>query len=84
MTSLNNYSKFDHMDEDDSTSSDEQLQAEEPQPISQPQAQLQPQPLMTQTKKGSEEGRYVFEYQGRKIYEWDQNLDGEFWHMMDV
>jgi len=27
------------------------------------------------TKEGSEFGRYVFEHQGRKIYEWDQNLD---------
>ena len=29
------------------------------------------------TKEGSESGRYVFEHQGRKIYEWDQNLDGK-------
>jgi hypothetical protein len=34
---------------------------------------LQP---LNQTKKGSEAGRYVFEHQGRKVYEWDQNLDG--------
>lgn len=27
------------------------------------------------TKKGTEEGRYRFEYEGRLIYEWEQNLD---------
>ena len=29
------------------------------------------------TKKGSEIDRYVYEVDGRKIYEWDQNLEGE-------
>ena len=29
------------------------------------------------TKQGSEIDRYVYEYEGRKIYEWDQNLEGE-------
>jgi len=30
------------------------------------------------TKQGSERGRYVFECGGRKIYEWEQNLEGKF------
>lgn len=29
------------------------------------------------TKKGSEIDRYIYEVNGRKIYEWDQNLEGE-------
>lgn len=29
------------------------------------------------TKQGSEIDRYVYEYEGRKIYEWDQNLEGK-------
>jgi hypothetical protein len=27
------------------------------------------------TKKGTEKGRYKFEYQGRTVYEWEQNLE---------
>ena len=27
-------------------------------------------------KEGSEPGRYIYEFNGKKIYEWDQNLDG--------
>ena len=29
------------------------------------------------TKPGSEPGRYVFECNGRTIYEWDQSLEGK-------
>ena len=29
------------------------------------------------TKKGTELNRYVHEENGRKVYEWDQNLEGE-------
>ena len=35
-----------------------------------------PAPIQTKMTKKSDDGRYVFECNGRKIYEWDQNLEG--------
>lgn len=36
-----------------------------------------PQPTTVgMTKAGSEKGRYIFEHEGRKIYEWEQSLEG--------
>ncbi len=34
--------------------------------------------MIGQTKAGSEAGRYVFEVNGQKVYEWDQSLEGRF------
>lgn len=39
-----------------------------------PQLQLE-KPVIKQTAKGSEKGRYKFEYEGRTIYEWEQSLE---------
>ena len=35
-----------------------------------------PAPIQTKMTKKNDDGRYVFECNGRKIYEWDQNLEG--------
>ena len=34
--------------------------------------------MIGQTKAGSEAGRYIFEVNGQKVYEWDQSLEGRF------
>ena len=35
-----------------------------------------PAPIQTKMTKKNDDGRYVFECNGRTIYEWDQNLEG--------
>jgi hypothetical protein len=35
-----------------------------------------PAPIQTKMTKKNDDGRYVFECNGRKIYEWDQTLEG--------
>jgi len=30
------------------------------------------------TKMGSEEGRYVYECNGKTVYEWEQSLEGNY------
>lgn len=32
--------------------------------------------MMAMTKKDNESGRYIFEFNGQKIYEWEQGLEG--------
>jgi len=61
------YSKFDNLEID---SEDEDDKA----PIAIPQQQQVPPPPTKKTKT-TKDGRYVFEYNGQTIYEWEQSLD---------
>jgi hypothetical protein len=45
-------------------------------PSSGPAAAASPAPVRTRMTKKKDDGRYVFECNGRKIYEWEQNLEG--------
>ena len=86
MSRLSDYSKFDHfVDSDDEAdvvrngteaSSQQQQQHAHQQSMPIHQAVPQQPKKINCTKKGSEKGRYIFEYQGRKIYEWEQSLEG--------
>lgn len=75
MSKLSDYSKFDHLDDndDDSDSSKEQNVSSAPAVIHQSQ---QVQESAATTRKDPDTGRYVFEYAGTKIYEWEQTLEG--------
>lgn len=72
MSKLSEYSKFDHLSDDDSNDDEEEAaqQHVESSPAAQPQ-----QPVAT-TRKDAKTGRYVFEYGGKTIYEWEQSLEG--------
>lgn len=93
MTSLSNYSKFDHLYDSDDDSTD-RIRASKTSESSagsghagtQNSLPARDHPAtgltdglgprkMEVTKRGSEKGRFVFECDGRKIYEWDQNLE---------
>lgn len=75
MSKLSDYSKFDNLDDDDSNSSDEGVQdIATSKPVEKIDNVIQSGGI---TKKGSTPGRYIFEYNGHKIYEWEQSLDGE-------
>ena len=65
------YSKWDHI-LDDESSVEEEVAVVPPPPPSK----------SCVTKIGSEKGRYRFEYEGRLIYEWDQNLDGNLLYLL--
>jgi len=76
MSKLSEYSKFDHIDE---SVVDE---SESPPALKPSELPLQPQPLaspLVPAKIGAtrktNEGRYIFEVDGREIYEWEQSLE---------
>ena len=72
MSRLSDYSKFDHINDDDS-SSDE---AESHEVSKKKHAPSQPSvPEKMGVTKKTDDGRYVFECGGRKIYEWEQTLE---------
>ncbi len=80
MSKLSDYSKFDHLDE----SSEEENEgaptttpAIHEQQQQQQQQQQEVEPIAT-TRKDPKTGRYVFEYGGTTIYEWEQSLEGAF------
>lgn len=91
MSKLCDYSKFDNLDSDSESSgnnNDNDCRGNNPpdeidstaslEPGKMPQQQQQKQSQearMNVTKKGSEEGRYIFECNGRKVYEWEQSLE---------
>jgi hypothetical protein len=90
MSRLIDYSKFDRLvDSDDekecttsapvtvATSRPSHDTHHQPVPLSPSQHVFQQAKPVRVTKTGSEKGRYIFEHQGRKIYEWEQNLEGE-------
>ena len=69
------YSKWDDLQDESSVESEEE-ELEKEQTVM-PMAQTTGTSKMNSiTKQGSEKGRYRFEYEGRLIYEWDQNLEG--------
>jgi hypothetical protein len=87
MSKLSDYSKFDHLD-DSSEEENEGAPAtlDESEAISpaiheqqqqQQQQQQEEEPIAT-TRKDPKTGRYVFEYGGTTIYEWEQSLEGVF------
>ncbi len=90
MSRLIDYSKFDRLvDSDDDekecttsepvtvvTSNPSHDTHHQPVPSSSQPVFQQAKPVRV-TKTGSEKGRYIYEHQGRKIYEWEQNLEGE-------
>jgi hypothetical protein len=70
MSKLTDYSKFDNLDSDDdgemaSSSGDAALVET-----------AAPQELQVHTRKDPITGRYVYECNGQKVYEWDQSLEG--------
>lgn len=71
MSRLTDYSKFDHIDSDDENETDTHPSRNNSEGV----------PIGKEkgwkgiTKVGSEQGRYVFEMNGRKIYEWEQSLE---------
>ena len=86
------YSKWDHIDEDDSSDDEQQKVSTQTAATSASKCPMPPTSFQSsepnlmlpqnvevskQTKEGSEKGRYRFEYGGRLIYEWEQNLDGQ-------
>jgi len=75
MSRLSDYSKFDHLEDGDSITSD----SKDIKNLSKnqfKQESINSKPVGV-TKKGSIPGRYIFEYNGRKIYDWEQTLDGK-------
>jgi hypothetical protein len=79
MSKLSDYSKFDHLDEDDL---DEEPTQQQP-VVASASPSLAPAstdpapaaPAGATTRKDETTGRYVFEYNGNPIYEWEQTLD---------
>jgi hypothetical protein len=75
MSKLSDYSKFDHLDEDESD--EEPTQQQPVVPCASPSlapASTDPAPSAT-TRKDETTGRFVFEYNGHPVYEWEQTLD---------
>ena len=70
MSKLSEYSKFDNLKEDDD-SSDEAEQ----QPAAQPTEVAAPAPTGAVMRKNEQNGRFIFEYNGNPIYEWEQALE---------
>ena len=83
MSKLSDYSKFDHLDvSDDET--DEASSAVMPSSAASPSPQPQPVPTSSKraqsikgitTKHPTEQNRYIFEFGGQKVYEWEQSLE---------
>jgi hypothetical protein len=99
MSKLSDYSKFDHLDEDDSDEEQPTHQHQQPEvevasaspslapaasssdPAPAPAAAAPPPvgggaaPEGATTRKDETTGRFVFEYNGHPVYEWEQTLD---------
>uniref|UniRef100_A0A7S4NFY5 CS domain-containing protein n=1 Tax=Odontella aurita TaxID=265563 RepID=A0A7S4NFY5_9STRA len=84
MSNLADYSKFDHIDDGDDSSSEDgsgqNSQLKQPQKVvptapHQSPAHQPPVPAKVGMTRKNDEGRYVFEVDGRKIYEWEQSLE---------
>jgi hypothetical protein len=68
MSKLSEYSKFDHLVDSDDEDENNQV-------LEQPLEALQFPACQSRTRKDESTGRYVFEYNGTKIYEWEQTLE---------
>lgn len=98
MSKLADYSKFDHIDENENNSEgEEEVSSDKRQTVSSssgaaPSAHLNPQGIQTNAaisslgqnpssssgasmRKSDKKGRYVYEYNGQPIYEWEQTLE---------
>jgi hypothetical protein len=87
MSKLTDYSRFDHLDSDDDEPNEKQppkqpeTQAQVPThrpPVAAnppPNTASPPPPPTTSLRKDESTGRYVFEYNGQEIYQWEQTLD---------
>jgi hypothetical protein len=80
MSKLSDYSKFDHLD----SSEEEEEEIHQQQQPEQPRAQAHPNGPLSASKnpsptgimrKNEQNGRYVFEFHGQAIYEWEQTLE---------
>jgi hypothetical protein len=77
MSKLSDYSKFDHLD--DSSDEEEEILPKQEAPAIQEQtavSAIHEQAPDAATRKDPDTGRYVFEYRGTKVYEWEQSLEG--------
>ncbi|KAL7452064.1 hypothetical protein ACHAWC_004483 [Mediolabrus comicus] len=79
MSKLSDYSKFDHIDDVSSSDDDE---TDKVFPVAAATSSAQPSPINNsnnnngRTKKHpTEPNRYIFEYSGQKVYEWEQSLE---------
>ena len=85
MSKLSDYSKFDHIDDVSSSDDDE---TDKVIPVAAATSSAQPSPINNsnnnnnnnnnngRTKKHpTEPNRYIFEYSGQKVYEWEQSLE---------
>ena len=75
MSKLSDYSKFDHIDSDsDDAGEQEQALKKQPQmatvPNSPAPTPVAPHPT-TAMRKDEKTGRYVFEFNGREVYQWE-------------
>ena len=75
MSKLSDYSKFDHLDD---SSEDEQDSHPNEQPASPAVARDIHEQDVATTRRDPHSGRYIFEYGGTKIYEWEQSLEGTY------
>src|SRR6056300_53428 len=82
MSKLSDYSKFDHIDDVSSSDDDETdkvipvAAAPNNNMMSAPSSQSPPINNNGRTKKHpTEPNRYIFEYSGQKVYEWEQSLE---------
>lgn len=80
MSKLSDYAKFDHLDSSDEEGEEKQQQQPKQLPKSHAKAngQLSEKPTQIQAgimRKNERNGRYVFEFNGQAIYEWEQTLE---------
>jgi hypothetical protein len=70
MSRLSEYNKFDKLNDEDNDQPEAQGK-------SLVDAVTTPFFVQSITKKGSEDGRYIYECNGQIVYEWDQSLEGD-------
>ena len=73
MSKLSEYSKFDHLD--DGSSGEEEEEASSKPSVKSPVTTPQTAAAGPSMRKNQQNGRYVYEYDGKPIYEWEQSLE---------
>jgi hypothetical protein len=76
MSKLSDYSKFDHLDDSDEEEDGPSPAADNTKTSDKQQENVIAPPAVATTRKDQTPGRYVFEYDGTTIYEWEQSLEG--------
>ena len=69
MSKLSDYSKFDHLDDSDEEEGQSSQAAQKDGVVVAP--------VVATTRKDPTTGRFVFEFGGNTIYEWEQSLEGK-------